>query len=784
MKKVISMKLVLSTLLALTMLLAAVGGLPSAPKAAASTPAEICPDEYRASTHTDPYWEGDPEGIITIWTDVHFVNYGPGDAYNVIATLTYVPFNAKIIGGVVDVGDIPAGPDGAWGTNDFSIEWDMTNKSDERDGWQFQLDYDDVAGNHYTVRNVPKFCGEQAIIGDFVWIDTDKDGIQDDGEVGLANVEVNLYDNQEYLVATTATDTAGYYSFTVAAPGMYYVEFVAPEGCFFTDKDQGADDIDSDADMMTGMTDEFVVYPFTEDVPPLPYEDMTRDAGLWCQIPNEYPLITIEKTVDCDGDGVYSNLETCSAGNPYCGCHDGDHNFWNNWNQDGCGDGDHNFWNNWNQDGCGDGDHNFWNNWNQDGCGDCGDGDHNFWNNWNQGGCGDGKVDCGCPDCKPKASWMIVVTNAGDGAVMNITVTDTNGKTFGPFDLPNPDDSVTFDYFTCPTVTTTNTAAAQGLDQYGNQVGPVYDDATVEFIVPNAGISIEKTVDCDGDGVYSDLETCSVCKSDCGCGDGDHNFWNNWNKGGRGDYKPDCGCPDCKSKASWKIVVTNTGDSAVMGVIVTDTNGKRFGPFGLANNGDSKEFVYTTCPKADTTNTATAQGKDQFCNVVGPVSDDAAIEVIVSPCGEATRTPGFWKNRLDFTTYIFTEHLGSDINIGWRDITNVEDLMGILWANKARNSDRTKRTRLCQAKERAAFQAVAAILNTGLPNGAPIPVSLADIQTILSGSDVKAIRSLARTLDRYNNSGDKIPIDSPVPIGKAQPKLAKAAANIPFADCP
>ena len=109
--------------------------------------------------------------------------------------------------------------------------------------------------------------------------------------------------------------------------------------------------------------------------------------------------------------------------------------------------------------------------------------------------------------------------------------------------------------------------------------------------------------------------------------------------------------------------------------------------------------------------------------------------------------------------------------------------MGIFWANKARNSDRSKRDPLCKAKEIASFQAVAAVLNSGLENGAPLPVSLAEIQSILGGEDINAIKALGKTLDSYNNSGDRVPIDSPVPIGKANPKGAKLAANIPFADC-
>jgi len=71
-----------------------------------------------------------------------------------------------------------------------------------------------------------------------------------------------------------------------------------------------------------------------------------------------------------------------------------------------------------------------------------------------------------------------------------------------------------------------------------------------------------------------------------------------------------------------------------------------------------------------------------------------------------------------------------------------------------------------------------------LPNGAPLPVPLSDIQTILSGSDRAAILALAGVLGAYNSSGDTVPIDPSVPQGPATPGAAKAIANIPFADCP
>lgn len=51
-------------------------------------------------------------------------------------------------------------------------------------------------------------------IGDYVWLDHDRDGIQDPGEVALVGVTVSLYDaTNTTLIASTTTDAAGVYTF-------------------------------------------------------------------------------------------------------------------------------------------------------------------------------------------------------------------------------------------------------------------------------------------------------------------------------------------------------------------------------------------------------------------------------------------------------------------------------------------------------------------------------------------------------------------------------------------
>lgn len=66
------------------------------------------------------------------------------------------------------------------------------------------------------------------ILGDKVWIDSDKDGIQDSNEIGIKGVTVNLYNNSTCsgnAIAHTVTNSNGYYNFTNLLSGSYCIEF-------------------------------------------------------------------------------------------------------------------------------------------------------------------------------------------------------------------------------------------------------------------------------------------------------------------------------------------------------------------------------------------------------------------------------------------------------------------------------------------------------------------------------------------------------------------------------
>ncbi len=64
-------------------------------------------------------------------------------------------------------------------------------------------------------------------VGNFVWEDTNNNGVVDPGEPGLANVVVNLRDQNGNLLATTTTNAQGGYLFTYLIPALYRVEIAA-----------------------------------------------------------------------------------------------------------------------------------------------------------------------------------------------------------------------------------------------------------------------------------------------------------------------------------------------------------------------------------------------------------------------------------------------------------------------------------------------------------------------------------------------------------------------------
>ncbi len=122
---------------------------------------------------------------------------------------------------------------------------------------------------------------ETAALGDFVWFDRDRDGIQDPGEPGIEGVRVIVQSIQEEdaFMDTLFTDRNGRYLFFLESRN-YKVTFELPNPDFVpTTPNVGPDDnLDSDADPVDFMTNIFFLR--RGDV------DLTRDAGFFLPCDN------------------------------------------------------------------------------------------------------------------------------------------------------------------------------------------------------------------------------------------------------------------------------------------------------------------------------------------------------------------------------------------------------------------------------------------------------------------------------------------------------------------
>jgi hypothetical protein len=213
------------------------------------------------------------------------------------------------------------------------------------------------------------------------------------------------------------------------------------------------------------------------------------------------------------------------------------------------------------------------------------------------------------------------------------------------------------------------------------------------------------------------------------------------------------------------------------------------GSDGIMSPGETWQWVIQV--NISVTTTFDVQGEGFFAPldllVAGP-SEHASVTVQVLG---ATRTQGFWSTHLVFTTNIFNTYIVGNpalfpngIDLGYKQVKSMDDLMGIFWANNAKNSNGDKRSQIGQARETAAQQAIAAILNSVMPGGKPLPAgySLTQIASILGGTNQNAIKALGSALDAFNNGGDNVALPVGTVTGKADPKTAREIADIPFAD--
>ncbi|PHI21751.1 hypothetical protein CEQ90_00240 [Lewinellaceae bacterium SD302] len=112
-----------------------------------------------------------------------------------------------------------------------------------------------------------------AKLGDFVWNDTNFNGIQDPGEPGIPGVTVTVTSQDGSFTDTQETDANGMYMFMVD-PGTYKLTFEQPAGLTPSPQNAGTDDeLDSDVDPVMLMTPFYTVGPDGMD--------LTIDAGFF-----------------------------------------------------------------------------------------------------------------------------------------------------------------------------------------------------------------------------------------------------------------------------------------------------------------------------------------------------------------------------------------------------------------------------------------------------------------------------------------------------------------------
>ncbi len=98
-------------------------------------------------------------------------------------------------------------------------------------------------------------------VGDYVWLDANRNGIQDIGEKPVVGVMVTLHDGSGSVVGTTTTDSKGHYVFDGLPGGSYYVVFSkVPAGYSFTGTQVAAGTSASDSNPNSaGLTPQFTV---------------------------------------------------------------------------------------------------------------------------------------------------------------------------------------------------------------------------------------------------------------------------------------------------------------------------------------------------------------------------------------------------------------------------------------------------------------------------------------------------------------------------------------------
>jgi len=150
---------------------------------------------------------------------------------------------------------------------------------------------------------VAQDCGSGGQIGDYVWSDTNNNGVQELGEPGIEGAVVSLSGGGILGSLVTGTDSSGLYLFFDLCAGTYTVSVQIPNEMQASPANQGTDDLDSDGES-NGLGYSVASVELLTDVA----RDLTVDFGLsrspvsqpgtgtpgyWKNHPEAWPVATI-----------------------------------------------------------------------------------------------------------------------------------------------------------------------------------------------------------------------------------------------------------------------------------------------------------------------------------------------------------------------------------------------------------------------------------------------------------------------------------------------------------
>jgi hypothetical protein len=235
-------------------------------------------------------------------------NIGNEPLNNVSVTDTVVA-NGTVTGLTCDFSPLGGPSSGTtWAAGPFNPDASFTctaQLSGVQPGTTLHEDIGHVTGTGVTSKETvtddnPYYATSLYSLGDYVWYDTNHDGIQDTTEAAASDVGVALLNAGGQTIATATTNGSGKYHFDQLPAGDYTVKFTAPTGYQWTTPTAGADTtVDSNVDasgtsevIHLGPSDPNLTNSVSTDNVQALKIDRTIDAGL---IVVPAPKVTIVK---------------------------------------------------------------------------------------------------------------------------------------------------------------------------------------------------------------------------------------------------------------------------------------------------------------------------------------------------------------------------------------------------------------------------------------------------------------------------------------------------------